>query len=421
MCEKVKKVGKESLSVMNILAMWLVGLYGSSANFTNASNAKIMEAFPNVSATSIRSGATMPALFNLIVMLICGAVVNKMIGKFKIKYRYVVLLGIACMAVGGLVPYFLNDWNQILIFRALIGCGMGLVNIKNGIIMLSVKDPQKQVAYIGYSTFLFNVMAAVASPIDGALSDAFGWRGSYLIYVGLILIFLIELIWFKEPAYADEAAAVQETNSDIVNKKDRFKVKPIVFVYVFLIAFFDAGVYPILSGFSSFMKANGYSSAATAGIIMMFFNIGGMVANFFLAQINKYMPYRTIIPFCFLITAGGYWLCLNYDTTILLCLGTLFIGIGFKLMLSMLIVWSGQESNAASKSFTTTLTYAGTQVGQYASAYYVLACAAIVRNPLGEISSVYYAEMFVCLALGVAFIFFDISPRRKKKAVQESQ
>lgn len=405
---------KEQLSVFNTAALIAIAMFCASHVFTNASLSVIQDHFNYLDMPAIRAGTTNVSLVNMITMIIVSAVVNRQIGGFRLKYRTCGLFGMLLVAIGGVAPVFLNDWNVILIFRYLLGVGMGFINVRNGMIMLSYKDPQKQTQIMGYSIALFNLMAVLASPIDGWLSDQFGWRGAYMIYIPAVVILIYCIFFLKEPPYADEAAEKQQAKVKVkTSLKD--KISPMLIVYVILMAFMTAGTYPILSGFSSFMRANGYQSAALAGTIMMFFNIAGVLCNMVLSQITKYIKGRWLFSICFAILAAGYWICLNMDNPFLLMAGVFCIGMGYKVVMSVAISWAGQQSSAENKTFTTTLTYAGTQFGNYFSNVYIAVCFALVNHPLGDAASQYHAQFWVNIALTVLFLVWNVSPDRKKK------
>lgn len=418
---KVSKEEKvqEQVSLLGTAALIALAMFCAGHVFTNASLSVIQDKFNYLDMPAIRAGTTRVSLINMISMILVSTVVNRQIGNFRLKYRTCALIGMTLVSIGGVMPMFMNTWETILPFRYLLGVGMGFINVRNGMILLSFKDPKKQTQIMGYSIAFFNLMAVLASPVDGWLSDRFGWQGAYMIYLPAIAILIFSVLFLKEPPYA-ELAAQENMNKQTVKKPLSERISPILIVYVALMAFLTAGTYPIISGFSAFMRANGYQSAAVAGSIMMFFNIAGVLCNVFLSQIMKAIKPRFIMSLNFVILAAGYFICTRYDVVYMLMLGVFCVGVGYKVIMSVAIAWAGAQSDAENKTLTTTLTYAGTQLGNYFSNVYIAVCFALVNHPLGDAASQYQAQFWVVLALAVLFVVFDISPDRKKKGAAKA-
>ena len=69
----------------------------------------------------------------------------------------IILNYIAIIAITGVMPYFLNtSWSLILIFRVFLGIGVGMISIRNSLLLLSIPK-EKQAVYIGYGSAIMKV------------------------------------------------------------------------------------------------------------------------------------------------------------------------------------------------------------------------------------------------------------------------
>ena len=92
---------KQKRGFINYVAVLSVFLFSGAGTFMNAAIQTMIEAWPNLSATTIRMVVSVPPLVSLPVMLVIGSIVGK-----KISYRACSILGTLCIAVGGVAPFF---------------------------------------------------------------------------------------------------------------------------------------------------------------------------------------------------------------------------------------------------------------------------------------------------------------------------
>lgn len=230
------------MSILNYIAVLSVFLFSGAGSFMNAAMQTMMDAWPELSATTVRMISSIPPLVSLPVMLAVGSYVGK-----KISFRTCSILGTLFIAIGGVGPYFLHtSWPVVLLFRALLGVGVGFVGMRNALVTEAI-PPEKVTAFIGYGAVLYNIGNVLANPLVGVLCQ-FGWQYSFL-YDAIAFIPLILIILFlKEPEHEAKTSALEKQA-----KTDDGKIGWRIY-YLCIMQFLTCCVlYPLLSCMATFI------------------------------------------------------------------------------------------------------------------------------------------------------------------------
>lgn len=100
-------------------------------------------------------------------------------GRKKVKYRTLALTGCIIFTVSGTLPAIVGgSFAFILVTRALVGIGLGLMAPLGNALIIGLYEGQKQAAYLGYGTLLMNGGGIVLQMLGGALADV-GWKTTF--------------------------------------------------------------------------------------------------------------------------------------------------------------------------------------------------------------------------------------------------
>lgn len=394
---------KTKLTALNYVAVLSVFLFSGAGSFMNAAMQTMMDAWPELSATTVRMISSVPPLVSLPVMLVVGSIVGK-----KISFRMCSILGTLCIAVGGVGPYFLHsNWTVILLLRAVLGVGVGFVGMRNALVTEAV-PPEKSAAFIGYGAVLYNLGNVLANPLVGILCQK-GWQYSFL-YDAIAFIPLILIILFlKEPEREETAEA--ETKSV---KADGDKIGWRIY-YLCIMQFLTCCVlYPLLSGMSTFITDKNLGSAAIVGTILSSYTLAGAVCNFFLDPITKIFK-RFTISFLCLMVAAGEAIIIFFPSIPTIFIGCVLAGIGFGVGISVFQIYNGQDAPASKAAFTSTLILAMLQLAIFASNYFIAGCHAIFHCAT-DAESAFVGGMAVYLVMAVVSAVLPVQPERKETA-----
>lgn len=380
----------------NIITICLLCFFSGSNGLVNSSIQSCIEAFPNISASTIRLTTTLPSLISLPVMLISSHYIH------KIGYKRSMILGTLFMTIGGIGPFFINNsWLIVLLFRCLTGVGLGFFGLRNALILYSFKD--KSAKYIGIGNAMNSLASVLLTPIAGMLGSI-SWKHPFLLFSIGILIFVLTIICLKEPE-------IEYTKEDLsFHMNDLLDLRFLSYFIIYFIA--CVVLYPILSGMSSFIVLKELGSLTLAGILISCHNIGGFIIGFFTDVIEKKLKTYTI-PFSFLIMTIGQLLALYIPNTIIIGIGSFLTGVGFFTLISTITVYTGHISDNRNKTMRSTLLLVSMQLGMFLSSYFI-EYSHIILNLSNDVESSWLASGIVC---AISAIVLYIS--RKKLFIEE--
>lgn len=278
--------------------------------------ANVCLAFPEVPTIFISMLSTLPSLLSAPFTLMSGFLAGQ-----KTKYRTLELVGILFMLISGVAPFFFNNFYIILFWRSLFGIGTGLA------IPLLMPLTLKLFSYnvqgqMGNNSIAINVGAIIFQLIGGLLCTQFGWKSTFLIYFLLLAIFIVVAVYLPEPQIIYEKVAQKNKRENFFDIAKAIKWYIINFFYMI---FF----YALVTQTSDVIRENAFGSAATAGIVLAIFTVGGVFGGF-IFRFSKFILNKIFI-IVFTLMATGFLIMALSSNVIVLTLGEFVAGIGFGL------------------------------------------------------------------------------------------
>ena len=231
----------------------------------------IMAAFPESSANDVQQLTAIPSLMGIASAVFFSAFAG------KIPHKALALAAPALIAVGGLLPAFVNAGLPFLLFcSGILGLGVGLVtNTANTLITDLI--PADQQESVMAKNVIFVGVGSVVMTNGGSMLSAYGWQCNYLVYglAVLVLVAVLALIPFKVANEAPAAAAVSD-NAPAGGKAPLGVVAVVAAVVIMLYN----GVYSAYpNNLTMILLATGAADASMTGAIMAVGTITGMVAG----------------------------------------------------------------------------------------------------------------------------------------------
>lgn len=375
------------LSVSAISAIFFLC---GSGGFVNSTIQACIEAWPGVPVESIRMVSTLPSVVSLPVMLLVSRYVD------RIGYRRSMLAGALLMTIGGLGPWFFSpSWTAVLVSRCIAGVGMGFFGLRNALLLKSFaeKDHPK---YVGIGNAMNSLASVVMTPLAGILC-AQSWKHPYLLYLLGLAVLLLVAVGVQEPT--DDLSVKTAASDQRAGRLDKRMYGYFIIVFVESVI-----LYPVLSGMSSFVIGHGIGSAAVAGVLIAFHNVGGFFAGFLVDWAERCFG-KSVIPAAFLITMAGQLMILYIPNVLIIALGTALTGVGYFLLYSTITVYTGRISSPGNLAAGSTGLLIAMQLGIFLSVYYMTLAHAIFRAP-GDVESSWLGSAVVCaLSALAAFLF----------------
>ena len=159
----------------------------------------ISEYFSDEKTLFVQMIISMPAVF----IFLTSFVFPKLAAKFRA--RTLLMIGLAFYTIGGCVAGVFNSIWIVLLMRALVGVGVGIIMPLSTGLLAFYFSPQEQEGLMGWSSAMNNMGGVIATLISGALATI-SWRISFLVYLmGLISIVLCAAFMPNDKIQSDEA------------------------------------------------------------------------------------------------------------------------------------------------------------------------------------------------------------------------
>lgn len=351
----MKEKKRLTLSTLAILLMFLAtggGTYEAAALQT------AMDAWPEVSAASVRMLITLPCVTSMIAMIGIGSVAGK-----KISYRMINIIAMILALAGGLIPFFYApNWTFVLVMRAFLGVGVGFYSLRNPLLVKTV-PPEKLARYVGIGGMINNAFQIILNPLAGSLAQP-GWQYSLLINLVIVIVGIIGILFLKEPE--------KERATESHLHQEKRKVPGKVWGYVLLQFLLTTVTYPVISGMSTFVVDKNLGSPVIAGTLISIYMAGGIVINLILPRLQKVLG-NAMICAAFLITAAGSAIILFVPSFAAVAVGVFCCGLGFLSMFSIFQVLNGLVCQKGNVDLGSTLILAANQLGVFVSSYFITA------------------------------------------------
>lgn len=384
---------KKQVNTFGFLAVMSMYLISMGVTVTTPAMAIFAAQFPESNYALI---STLPTLFVVPASLICGAIVGK-----KIKYRTCAILGSAIFLIGGVLPAFVETFGMVLVGRAILGVGLGILSPLGNALVLGLYEGQKQAKYLGYGTLLMNAGGIVYQMLGGQLAGM-GWQavfyGHLFGVVGLIMAFFI-----PEPEVPAAQAEVQQT----APKKE--KMTAAVFIIAALFCIFNILNYPVMMNLSLLFESKQAGDAAAAATALSMYTIAGCIAGFLFGAVFKVLK-RFTISAGFFLCAVGALLIYAGPSFIVMTLGLCCIGFGFSLLMPAGLGLVGIHTPPSTVAIGTSVVMALMNLGGFISTYYLQAVEAIMGN---VIYNSILVEIVILAVLAVFFLLYNPYPSEK--------
>lgn len=265
--------------------------------------------FNDADPVLIKLVLTIPSL-----MIIPFSFVSSYLTK-KISKRSIVLIGIGIYIISGVGAQVANTIEVLLAFRIVLGAGVGLVMPLSFTLISDYFQGKELTKMMGYNTAFSNVGGIVTMLMAGFLAS-FNWRAPFNVYwIGLIIFILVFLYLPK--------------NKPLKLEEGKKKLKMPLSVYGYAIG--ACGVmlayYAVATNMALYLEQSQLGSSKTAGLVMSFTTVGGMITSIILVRLEVLFK-NYLIPAGLLSMGLAFGvLTISYSVPVVL-ISVCFIGFG---------------------------------------------------------------------------------------------
>jgi MFS family permease len=294
-----------------------ISIFVLGATALSPALANISTVFKDASAQTIMLLVTLPS-----ITLVFGSLVFSKLSDY-LSRRGLFSLGVVLFLIGGLTPYFMNDLTMILVMRAILGLGIGLLFPLSTVLITDFFEGSERGTVMGLQSIFINI-GGIVFPLLGGLLCATGWQNTFLAYLVGIVLFLFVYTYLPEPA---KVIQVLEQGGLAEKAPIPWKVYFVEFVYfIYSILYFAFFINIAIQ-----VVGENLGNAASAGFAVTVYTIGGLLTGLIFGKIARILKGMTI-PVGWVVTGIGMAIISGvYDFNLIL-VGCFVGGIGFTIV-----------------------------------------------------------------------------------------
>lgn len=310
--------------------------------------ASIARSFPNANAIEVKMVLTVPVIVSLIFSQVCG-VLSLFISKKKL-----LLIGIGLYTAGGCFCVFPGSLPMLIVYRAIVGIGLGIVAPLSTGLIADYYGGQKGARLIGISQAVAQVGSMAGTLFSGVIADI-NWRLAFVIYgVGFPIFILILLVLPDSRVKPQERKGIACHLSSI----NRGVIPLFAMAFVFSLIFSNITIN--ISQYVQYLKSD--VSAAGIGICIMAF--GGLLGSAAVPRMLEKLK-RLTLPLLLFIVALGYFF-LSHAVSLSGLMPTLFLlGLSGGAFSTGLFALAAQRTSFEQHTIGMAVITAGNSIGTF--------------------------------------------------------
>ncbi|MCF0134446.1 MAG: MFS transporter [Blautia sp.] len=324
--------------------------------------ALIAQSFPEVDISLVQMILTIPNLMYIVFSPLSGFLM------LRYKKKNLMLISIALYIVGGLLPFFLHSsiW-MLLLGSILIGSGSGLMMPTMNGLICDCFELEERGSIMGLNA-TFVAAGALCFIFGSGFLSGFGWHYSYLVFLILIPILVMEFLILPE-------GKVPEKTTD-GKAAGGMEWSPIVLL-IFLLGFVYFITQNAFNTNSSLAVAEyGIENANAASLLTLGNTIGGLVGGILFGLILKKLGDSTI-SLAVLIAAIGFILAGVLHFLLPVSIGGVMVGFGFAEASAGGTFLLSKYTKAENNAFTLAMYNGFVNFGAAISPYFINHCAKV--------------------------------------------
>ena len=344
-------MNKKLKAILATLAMSFINL---AASATSPALATISRNFPEAPSTAIASIATLSSLTAVPCTILSGMIVGR-----KVRFRTLTALGLVITFLGGILPVFAKSVGQILVGRAVLGIGTGLVAPIINTLVLSLFSGDDVPRQLGRNAMSTNIGAVIFQLLGGYLCS-YSWRMPFLAYLAVLPVLIIVLLLLPEPDRLSDA------------DKKRLDLRQVFTWHVVGWSLFYAAhmvfFYPFVTEMSGIVLRNQFGSATMTAIILSICTGTGVMGGYLFYRIHRACSKRTFTVGFGFCAAGYLLLILSKSALGLLCSAAVF-GMGYGLLNPTFTYYLGVPLKPELRAASLSLYHIISSIGSFGSAF----------------------------------------------------
>ena len=308
--------------------------------------------------------------------------------------KTLVMIGLLLYTVGGCAAGFFDNIFVVLIMRAFVGIGVGIIMPLSTGLLSYYYSPEEQAGLMGYSSAMNQMGGVVATLLSGLLANI-SWRVSFLVYLmGLISIVLC-LIYLPNDKITQEGPAEEKSAKGGTAGVFRDNIVYILAMFLLMSIFF---IYP--ANFAMETVSEGIIPQNYIAVIMASMDFIAFLGGLLFVSAKKALGGNTkfLAPVCFL---AGYLLLAAVGGWAGTLIGSVFIGFANGAGIPFIMTEASMKAGKAAATTVMPLISAALYLAQFVSPVLM----SVVRAIFGEGAA--HLPYWFAVVLAVLFVLWS--------------
>ena len=291
-------------TIIGIIVLIFANSAAGGAEWCSSALADIAKVFPDVPYSIITLVNNIPNLCAVVFTVVAGILVNR-----KITLRSMLLIGIGCHCIGGILPALFGDTSMAMMFlgRFAFGIGYGLMQgIGISMSLKLVEDSRFRSHAMGWAVAAQYAMNMVAQVVVGHLC-AIKWNYSFFVYLWSAIPFLVVL--FLCPKFELDKNDTSTTGGKLEAMAKSGSLgtaikglPPIVWVFTVIAIVYMLSYYPMFLVIANIIVGRGIGNSVTVGNAMVFYSVATIAGGIIFGFAQKLLKNKTM---CVMLVVTG--------------------------------------------------------------------------------------------------------------------
>lgn len=361
----------------------------------------IAKSFPKQSLTSVQALFTLPSFTIMLFILFSNAVI-KWVGK-----RNTVIIGMITTIIGGLIPFFINNFAIIIASRLLVGAGIGLFTSLAVSLIGDCFSGEEQKTLIGIQGAMGTLGNSSMTFVAGLLLGI-KWQATFLYFLVIIpflILFMLGYTSKMEKETTIESAQPKEKNQST----KRAKIPASIYV-AFLMLFLYFSAFMVEATASALVIQQNH--LANQGMLSTEIAVAGLIgALISMAYARIFKVLKNFTPVVAMVLGAlGFIICSQASNMTIF-----FIGLLLMMVSSLIIPYVYDsilsEVDSSISNLIISIAQICNNLGAFSSPYVI----ALLSGITGLSTAVDQMRISACILGVIAIVFVAVAISRSSK------
>lgn len=343
---------------------------------------QIKLAFPAASDLAIQLILTLPPLLVIPVSILSGWL------TLHFRRRQILAVGFFLYILGGLSGAFVNSFPLLLVTRALLGIGNGIIAPLSLSLIADFYQGEERASTMGLSSSMAT-MSGIFMPLLSGWLAVYSWRLAFAAYLVSLPVALLVWLFLPEPP--------ANGNTPTSSQKLLRSVYGMGVITFFLMVVF----YLLPTRAALFLQETGIGNSAQSGIVIAALNFSAFLIGLRFAQLRAFLRRFTHL-FGILTLAGGL-LIMFFSQNLLIVIAAMFIsGLGIGTLMPTIFLETSNLVPDALNAPALAIINSALYLGQFASPLIFSGILAFLHS--GDVRFSFLSSAIMTLAAGLIYL-----------------